>query len=82
MGAVPIDPNSRGALLQARDSWEEFNESLDVALPALQHCGVADVSLIAYELARDTARFRLLVERLVEGTTELKANQFPRSTRR
>ena len=76
MNQIPIDANARGALLEARDAFMEFNESIDAALPALQHCGIWDLEMRAAWIAGKTAEMRRALEVAVQQTTELRANKF------
>ena len=70
MSAVPIDAKSRGALLAARDSLADFRQDIEMALPAIEHCGVADVVLRGHWLAMNLKQIQTCIGTLIESTAE------------
>ncbi len=82
MSLVPIDGKARGALLSARDSLNDFEQDAKTLLPAIEHCGVADISLKSVWLMDNLRQLQKCVAFLVENTTEAHANKLPKGVGR
>ena len=78
MSAIPIDVKARGFLLRAVESFNDFCDDADSALPALLHCGNCEMEMRASWIARHAAEMRRALDAMRDGTCEARANAFPR----
>ena len=74
---IPIDSKARGFLLRAVESFADFCEDADSALPALLHCGNQEMESRAAWIAHHAAEMRRALDAAKQGTCEARANAFP-----